>query len=187
MWATAAFGVLAALSTGVRYYIDRRVGELSSTAQREREQNLKRQVEAAEQNQADANAKLAQIEKNVKGRHLTAAQSNAISEIAKTARHNLTGVVVTAANSNNEAQVYATEFVAALKAGGCNADLALPIPGLRPEVAGVHVAVHDLSNIPPEATELITILSGANVEFSRAKSEPNFFPELPMVLVVGSQ
>ena len=143
MWAAAIFAILAAMATGVRYYVDRRAGELSSQAQREREATLKLQVEAAQREQQEAREKLSKIEQNVKGRHLTSEQSAALAAMARQVCHSLPTVNVTAANSNHEAQVYGTEFVKALKGGGCVADLALPIPGLTPDVVGIHIGVRD--------------------------------------------
>src|SRR6516165_871541 len=60
-------------------------------------------------------------------------------------------VPVTAANGNQEAQAYALEFVNVFRnAPPCASDLALPIPGLRPDVQGIKVGVRDIVNIPPE-------------------------------------
>jgi hypothetical protein len=53
-------------------------------------------------------------------------------------------IPVTAANANQEAQAYGWEFVNAFKGAGCNSDLALPIPGLTPNVQGLYVGVHDM-------------------------------------------
>jgi hypothetical protein len=51
MWATGIFGVLAALATGARYYVDRRVGQVSALAQRA-------EVEKRDQAQAAREAEL---------------------------------------------------------------------------------------------------------------------------------
>jgi hypothetical protein len=198
MWATAIFAVFAAVTTGVRYYVDRRAGELSSYAQkvdteqkeqsqREREAALKLQVEAAQREQQEAREKLSKLEQNVKGRHLTAEQSASLTAMAKHACHSFPMVNVTAANSNHEAQLYATEFVKALKGAGCAADLALPIPGLTPDVVGIHIGVRDPKNIATGANELSKILSGIGINFSISPIKPDFFPEASFVLIVGAK
>jgi hypothetical protein len=50
---------------------------------------------------------------------------------------------VTASNANQEAQRYAYDFIGALRGAGCKADLALPIPGLTPDVVGILIGVRD--------------------------------------------
>ena len=45
MWASAILAILAAVATGIRYYVDHRASELSSQAQHDRETKLNNQVE----------------------------------------------------------------------------------------------------------------------------------------------
>lgn len=198
MWGAVVFAILAAVSTGVRYYVDRRAGELSSQAQRvdaeqkeqlqrEREAALKLQVETAQREQREASEKLSKIEQNVKGRHLTSKQITTLVAMAKQVCRSLPVVSVTASNSNHEAQVYATEFVKALKAGGCAADLALPIPGLTPDVTGIHIGVRDVQNPVHGAVELSKMLNAVGVAFAVSPIKPDFFPEVAFVLVVGAK
>ncbi len=198
MWATAIFAVLAALATGIRYYVDSRLSELSSQAQRaeteikeksqrEREAALKLQVEAAQREQQEASDKLSKLERNVKGRHLSSSQSDVLTAMAMKACHLLPMVNVTAANSNHEAQVYGTDFVKALKAAGCVSDLTLPIPGLTPDVMGIHIGVRDPENISFGATELSKMLSTIGVQFGISPIKPDFFPEAQFVLVIGAK
>jgi hypothetical protein len=187
MWAALFFAILAAMATGVRYYVDSRAGELSSRAQLEREATLKSQVEVAQREQKEAREKLSKLEKNVKGRHLTLKQSDSLTTMARQVCHSLSTINVTAANSNHEAQLYGTEIVKALKAGGCDADLALPIPGLTPDVIGVHIGVRDPKNLPPEAIELSKMLTEIGVKFSISPIKPDFFPNVSFVLVIGAK
>jgi hypothetical protein len=104
---------------------------------------------------------------------------------AKTACATMPFVNVTA--SSDEAKRYAYQFIGALHAAGCHADLVLPIPGLRPNVFGVHVGVRDLNQIDPSATVLGGVLSNANVPFSFAALESDFFPGVAFVPVVGAK
>ena len=187
MWATAILAIFAALATGIRYYVDRRASELSSQVQREREAESKLQVEVAQREQQEARDKLSKIEQNVKGRHLSSDQSVELTAMARKACHLLPMVNVTAANSNHEAQVYATDFVKALKAAGCASDLALPIPGLTPDVIGIHIGVRDTKNISPAGIELSKMLSGIGVQFGISPIKPDFFPEAQFVLVIGAK
>ena len=79
------------------------------------------------------------------------------------------------------------DFVTAFKAIGCKADLALPIPGLRPDVAGVSVGVRETKKIDPQTLELDKILSDAGVQHSVRIMESDFFPGENFVLVVGAK
>jgi len=119
-------------------------------------------------------------------RRLTARQiedmKTAESGICSTMPH----IDVTAANGNIEAQRYATDFVNALKIGGCSADLALPIPGLTPDVENVHIVVRDYANIGEDAQKLGLILKAAKIEFRFNPAKPDFFPNDQFVLVVGA-
>jgi len=187
MWSAAIFGVLAAVATGARYYVDRRANELSSHAQHEREAALKSQVEAAQREQQEANEKLCKIEKDVHGRHLTPEQGTALAAMARQVCNSIPMVNVTAANSNHEAQVYGNELVKALKEGGCAADLSLPIPGLTPDVVGIHIGVRDQKSVPSGAIELAKMLTGIGVKFSISPIKADFFPEVSFVLVIGAK
>jgi hypothetical protein len=85
------------------------------------------------------------------------------------------------------AQVYGTEIVKALKAGGCEADLALPIPGLTPDVVGVHIGARDPQNLPSGAIELSKMLTEIGVKFSISPIKPDFFKGDSFVLVIGAK
>jgi hypothetical protein len=198
MWAAVTFAILAAMATGVRYYVDRRAGELSSMAQRaaaslqrqeqlEREAILKKQLEDARREQEAAAAKLATVEAMARGRHLTSEQCAKITASARMTAAALSKVDVTAANSNNEAQTYALDFVKSLRDGGCASDLALPIPGLTPDVTGIHIAVRDVQNIPPGANALAALLSASDVRFTISAMKADFFPGSSFILVIGAK
>ncbi len=187
MWSAVIFAILAAVATGARYHVDLRASELSSHAQQEREASLKLQVAAAQSDQREAREKLAKIEQTVKGRHLTSKQSAELAAMALKVCNSLHKVNVTAANSNHEAQIYGTEFVKAFKSGGCVADLSLPIPGLTPDVVGIHIGVRDPQNIPSGAIELSKMLTGIGVMFSVSPIKPDFFPDVSFVLVIGAK
>jgi flagellar biosynthesis component FlhA len=198
MWATVTFAILAALATGIRFYVDRRAGELSSEAkrteaenkeklQREREAALKLQVESAQRDQQEAHEKLLKVEQSVKGRHLTFEQSSKLKKMVQQTGFKISLIKVTAANSNNESQVYATEFVEAFKGGGCESILALPIPGLTPDVRGIHIGVREPSNVSTGALELSKMLSGIGVEFRISPIKPDFFREDTFILIIGGK
>jgi hypothetical protein len=95
---------------------------------------------------------------------------------------------VTASNGNQEAQRYAMDFVNALRQEtGCKADLGLPIPGLRPDVAGTFIGVRSTSNIDPSALALGKTLADAGVSFSFAQISPDFFQGEMFVLIIGAK
>jgi len=119
-------------------------------------------------------------------RRLTAQQITTIRSTAQVHCSTLQLIPVTAANANQEAQRYALDFVNALKSGGCTADLALPIPGLMPDVVGVYIAVKDVSNLGSMAEDLKQILSEAGIPYLVAPLKPDFFSDKQTVLVIGA-
>jgi hypothetical protein len=119
-------------------------------------------------------------------RRLTSQQISAIKSSAQGLCSTLPPIAVTAANANQEAQRYALDFFNALKGGGCNADLALPIPGLMPNVIGLYVGVRDTRNLEPTAEALKQILSKTEIPYSVAPMKPDFFSDKQTVLVVGA-
>ena len=98
-----------------------------------------------------------------------------------------TRIAVTAANGNQEAQMYASDFVRVFKAANCDSDLDLPIPGLRPDVIGLHIGVRDAQHISVGAAALAKILSAGSIKFDFAAIEPSFFPGADFVLVIGAK
>jgi hypothetical protein len=127
MWASAILAVLVALATGVRYYVDRRAGELSSQAQRaeveikeraqqQREEDLRAQVEAAQQEQQEATNKLLKIEEKVKGRLLTNDQRSVfINQLAAAQKGPIT---IAYGSSDGETVSFVEEIRTLLKAAG---------------------------------------------------------------------
>jgi len=131
------------------------------------------------------------INSSIPDRHLRPEQRAAVAEAVKpdcatTLKH----VNATAANSDREAQVYALDFVSALRSAGCAADLALPIPGLRPDISAVHIGIRksvaDESQIPVSAKTLASALKAAGVSYTFEKMEDDFFPDEQVVLVIGT-
>jgi hypothetical protein len=120
-------------------------------------------------------------------RHLSKDQISELDKSAKAQCPIAPRVGVTAANSNQEAQVYALEFVKVLKGAGCSSDMDLPIPGLTPDVQGIYIGVHDMKNIPDSATKLGRVLSSANIAFHFAPLTPDFFASSEFVLIIGAR
>lgn len=127
MWATAILAVFAAITTGIRYYVDRRASELTSAVQRsevelkenalkEREAALRAKVETAEREQREANAKLNKMEEKAKPRTFTEAQKNRF--VAAMSRCTSKVVSLTAPLGNPEAISFANYLESLFKAAG---------------------------------------------------------------------
>ena len=84
-------------------------------------------------------------------------------------------VPVTAANGNQEAQAYASDFVKVFKDAGCDSDLQLPIPGLAPDVQGVRIGVRNLTDIPAEVGLINQILLAGEIRYEVNPLTPDFF------------
>ena len=96
-------------------------------------------------------------------------------------------VPVTAANGNQEAQAYASDFVKVFKDAGCDSDLQLPIPGLTPDVQGVRIGVRKLTDIPAEVGAIDKILLAGEIRYEVNPLTPDFFPNEPFVFIVGAK
>jgi hypothetical protein len=131
------------------------------------------------------------INPGIPDRHLRPEQQAALAETMKPAcRVTIKHVNATAAQSDHEAQAYALEFVGELRSAGCTADLAVPTPGLRPDITAVHIGIRksvtDDAQIPTSAKVLGAALKAAEVPYTFEKMEDDFFPEEQFVLVIGS-
>ena len=198
MWSSALLAILAAVSTGVRFYVDRRTNELISEARRveefngrneqlKRENELRLKLEDARVEQQAAAKKLREVEAIAKGRRLTPDQIDKMTKLTHEIASLVPEINVTAANSNSEAQEFALDFVKAFKAAGCVADLALPIPGLTADVRGIHIGVRDINSISDSAALLSAVLQKCGIEFSLSPLASDFLPGAPFVLVVGGK
>lgn len=152
-----------------------------STAKLE-ESNVKLQA-AAEHERAER----LKLEARIAPRRLSPASATAMRASALQLCQIMRKITVTAANGNIEAQTYATDIVSILKEAGCSSDLALPIPGLRPEVVGVGIGVRDIANIPPEAFLLENVLIASGIACSINPMMPEFFTGESIVLVIGAK
>lgn len=94
MWAAGLFAVTAALVTGARYYVDRRIGELAAQArlaeaeakekdQAEREAALRAQLQGAERELQNSTGKLANLEARARPRLLTDDQRRSLIDRLK--------------------------------------------------------------------------------------------------------
>ncbi|CAE6830354.1 hypothetical protein R69776_06580 [Paraburkholderia nemoris] len=127
------------------------------------------------------------LEARIAPRRLSTDATATMSAKARELCPRIRNVPVTAAGGNNEAQTYGTDFVMIFRDAGCTSDLALPIPGLRPEVQGVHIGVRDIANIPPEAHLLGEILTAGKVAYTINPMPPEFFAGERLVLIVGAK
>jgi len=158
LWASVIFAVLAALSTGLAIM----TGNLVS--------------------KRDA-AKIAELQP----RHLAPEQAAKMAATARQLCPQIRKILVTAANGNQEAQAYASGFVKIFEDVGCVSDLALPIPGLKPDVQGIYVGVRSMTSIPEEVSLIAQILSAGGIQYRVNPVTPEFFPDEPFVLIIGAK
>lgn len=156
--------------------------QANASVETTRQSNLKLQI-ALEKERAER----LQLEEKVAPRSLSDTQRGALQNQANKVCRRVRRVVVTAANSNNEAQRYGNEFIEIFRQAGCTADLALPIPGLEPGVLGVHIVVRDVNRVPEQATLLASVLDAAHIAYEINPANPDFFPEEQWVLVIGGK
>lgn len=154
----------------------------NASAETTRQSNLKLQI-ALEKERAER----LQLEEKVAPRNLSDTERGAMQNQANKVCRRVGRVVVTAANSNNEAQRYGNEFIEIFRQAGCTANLALPIPGLQPGILGVHIVVRDANHVPEQATLLASVLDAAHIPYEINPAKPDFFPEEQWVLVIGGK
>jgi hypothetical protein len=127
MWATAVFAILAATTTGIRYYVDRRVSDLTSAArsaeaerkekaQSEREAALRAQLETAEREQREASHKLSKLEEKTKPRAFNESQEKQF--IAEVARCSNKILAITTPIGDPEAASFARYLISLFKNAG---------------------------------------------------------------------
>jgi hypothetical protein len=200
-----AVGTIAAIwSGGIRErYADQRQSDNERQTETAKADAAKANAEAARANQAaealrQSNLKLEaaaeheraerlKLEEKVAPRTLSNDQVTAIRARANVVCPQIGRVPVTAAQSNNEAQRFGSEFVQIFKDAGCASDLALPIPGLEPTVMGIHIGVRDIRHIPEQARLLGTVLDAGQVPYDYAPAAPDFFTGEQWVLIVGGK
>lgn len=156
--------------------------QANASVEATRQSNLKLQI-ALEHERAER----LELEEKVAPRSLSDAERAAMQNQANGVCQRVGRVVVTAANSNNEAQRYGNEFIEIFRQAGCTADLALPIPGLAPEVLGIHIVVRDANHVPEHAALLASILDAAHIPYEINPGKPDFFPEEQWALVIGGK
>lgn len=187
LWVSVILPVLGALAVRVRYYVERQEKQLSAKI-------TATAIGQAKQDTETARGELAELARKTAPRSLSSEQQKLLldnlsggMEAGKKNNFVIGKIIVTAANGNQEAQNYAMQFVKIFKASGCESDLSLPIPGLRPDIIGIHIGVRNLQNIPDGALILSKVLSNAGIEFTISKIEGDFLPEALFSLVVGAK
>lgn len=168
--------ILGAIMGGVcgwgAFIVSNRIGNLQTADLRQAEQTISRQnVEV----------------QTLKSRGLSAEEAAKMIAAARQLCPRIKKILVTAANGNQEAQAYALSFVKIFKDAGCMSDLALPIPGLTPDVQGVRVGVRSVTNIPEEVPMIEQILFAGGIKYQVNPITPDFFPDEPFVLIIGAK
>ena len=135
----------------------------------------------------EARTKITALELMTKSRRLSAEQSATLAKMALVIASTIGRVDVTAANGNGEAQEYAMDFVRSFREAGWQSDLALPIPGLMPDVKGIHIAIRGVDKMPIEAVEVSKMLTTIGASFTVSLMKPDFFPGSSFVLVIGGK
>jgi hypothetical protein len=121
-------------------------------------------------------------------RRLSSDQSEKFIAVAKGFCSPGVQVNATADNGNHEAKNYAQDFVSALRKASCKADLALPIPGLKSDIVGVHVGIRTRieAEVPQAAKGLMAALNAGGVSAGFGLLDDDFLSGEQFVLVIGS-
>lgn len=198
MWAAAVLAILAAGATWLRYHVDRRVSELSSQAQRERDKEGRRRQETAEldlkflRNREEesrkrhelAETELASLRARAAPRSLLSEGKQAIS--AFLVGHAKGSVVIKASVSSPDARAYADQIAAVLKAAGwtVRVDNAL---FAGPDTTGLWITVKDAGKASPAAGLLQRALRAAGLDVRGQTDATMGTPDDEFWLCVGNR
>ncbi len=175
MWAAALLAVAAAGVTWLRYYVDRRVSELSSQAQRLGEEEGRRRQEAAEGELRDLRAEeqesrkrhelaeeeLASLRVKSAPRSLSSDEKKAMSAFLTSKPKG--SVVIKDSVNASDARGYADEIAAVLTHAGWTVKIDNAIFAGR-DTVGVWVTVKDPKKAPPAAGLLQNALKAAGID-----------------------
>jgi hypothetical protein len=180
---------LTALSIGISYYLTNRshwrklilviggigiaLSMLQAYLSRQRTTTLETQI-------AEAKAL-------AKARRLSSQSAATMFSAARQFCPQIKRIPVTAANGNQEAQAYASDFVKVFRDAGCESDLQLPIPGLTPDVQDLFIGVRTLTAIPSEVGLIDKVLMAGEIKYEVRPLTPDFFPNEPFVFIVGAK
>lgn len=125
-------------------------------------------------------------------RRLTQQQMDTLEASARQFSGRLPTVYITALSGSQESQRFALDFVTALKRGGIQTDLSLPIPGLKPDVVGIRVVVRGTSfasieEVPLEGRILAKIVDSTGLSFNINPMAEGAFGGESVVLAIGDR
>jgi hypothetical protein len=172
IWAAGLLAILAAMATGLRYYVDRRVSDLASAArvmeeqqrdtrQAEREVELRGQLRATELKLQDSTKKVTALEEQARPRALTDSQRN---QLVVFLRDKPKGrVVIKASATAPDARGYAEEIRDVLAHEGWTVRIDNAIFA-GPNSGGVWITVKDLNKAPTTAGLLQNALKAVGID-----------------------
>lgn len=182
MWAAAIFAVLAAGTTWLRYYVDRRASELSAQALLKVDDARRQQLEATageleslhardEENrrrQEAAEKELAALRLKAAPRILSASQAFSLEKFL---RSEAPDRVVIKANINaTDARAYSEQIASSLRNSGWSVRIDNAILA-GPDTSGVWITIKDQAKVPRAAPLLHHALKAAGIE-NRAHYDP---------------
>lgn len=175
MWAAAVFAVLAAGTTWLRYYVDRRASELSAQVQREVDDARRQQLEATageleslhardaenRRRQEAAEKELAALRLKAAPRILSVSQAFSIEKFL---RSEAPDRVVIKTNINaTDARAYSEQIASSLRNSGWSVRMDNAIL-VGPDTSGVWITIKDQAKVPRAAPLLHHALKAAGIE-----------------------
>lgn len=172
IWAAGLLAILAAMATGLRYYVDRRVSDLASAVrvmeeqqrdarQAEREAELRGQLHVTELKLQDSTKKVTALEEQARPRALTVRQRD---QLVVFLRDKPKGrVVIKASATAPDARAYAEEFRDVLAQDGWTVRIDNAIFA-GPSSSGVWITVKDPNKAPMTAGLLQNALKAVGID-----------------------
>jgi hypothetical protein len=153
MWGAGIFAILAAGATGLRYYIDRRIGELSAAAQAARETRLRTDIDSAQQRQSAAEAEVVALRTRQQPRELSPQQVQLFQTFLREAPGRF--VAIESPTGDLEAQRLALQLMSLLRSEGWEAgDNSVGTVYSNIPIEGIRISVRNLDSSQPHVSIL---------------------------------
>jgi hypothetical protein len=171
MWGAAIFASLAAGVTGVRYYIDRRIGELSAAAQTAREAKLHMVIDSALQRQEAAETEVVALRETMAPRRLDINQHQSMVTKLRQFHGQKLRVFL---HAEPEPRVYGESIIKALEEAGWTLHVTRAINSISQPIYGLYVAGPHPESASAIQALISELVAAGNPVYSEGSNDADF-------------
>ena len=182
VWTTVILSILTTGALGLRYYIDRRIGELSTAAQTARETQLRADIDNARQRQDAAEAEVAALRIRQQPRELSSQQIQLFRTFLREASGRF--LAVESPTGDLEAQRLALQLISHLRSEGWETgEHSVSMVHYDIPIEGIRISVRDLDSAQPHVSILQRAFEAIGMPAKIKVDDTSIQP--PIVLIVG--